>query len=65
MPNQFKSLKYFQEVSWPTQLCLLAVDAATMCRVPWFRDVDSVTDKAGGPFHFSLIVELKFDGKYW
>ena len=39
----FRLFKYFQEVSWPIQLCLLAVDAATMYRV-CFRDVDSITD---------------------
>ena len=47
--------------------CLLAVDAATMCRVEstlisWRRQYHW---QAGGPFHYSLIVELKFDGKYW
>ena len=67
MPNQFKLLKYFKEVSWPTQLCLLAVDAATLWRVEstlisWRRQYHW---QAGGPFHYSLIVELKFDGKYW
>ena len=91
MPNQFKLFKYFQEVSWPTQLCLRhsrlplfllsfsclhrpapfqiqgrgrgdvntrmiiktvasdcglrAVNAATMYRVPWFHDADSITDR--------------------
>ena len=43
MPNQL--FKYFQEVSWPTQLCLQAVNAATMDRVPWFHDADSITDR--------------------
>ena len=43
--------------------CLLAVDAATMCRVEstlisWRRQYHW---QAGGPFHYSLIVELKFD----
>ena len=65
MLNQL--LKYFQEVSWPTQLCLLAVDASTMGRVEsilisWRRQYHW---QAGGPFHYSLIVELKFDAKYW
>ena len=45
MPNQFKLFKYFQEVSWPTQLCLQAVNAATMYRVPWFHEADSITDR--------------------
>ena len=65
MPNQL--FKYFQEVSWSTQLCLLAVDAATMGRIEstlisWRRQYHW---QAGGPFHYSLLVELKFDGKYW
>ena len=67
MLNQLKLFKYFLEVSWPIQLCLLAVDATTMCRVEstlisWHRQYHW---QAGGPFHYSLIVELKFDGKYW
>ena len=41
----FRLFKYFQEVSWPIQLCLLAVDAATMCRVYAF--VTSTVSLAG------------------
>ena len=49
----FRLFKYFQEVSWPIQLCLLAVDAATMCMLSWRRQYHW---QAGGPFHYSLIV---------
>ena len=38
----FRLFEYFQEVSWPIQLCLLAVDAATMCRV-CFRSTSTVS----------------------
>ena len=61
------SKKFLGPHTRPTQLCLLAEDAATMCRVEstlisWRRQYFW---QAGGPFHYSLIVELKFDGKYW
>ena len=66
MPNQFKLFKYFQEVSWPIQLSASSGRREHGAEYPglisWRRQYHW---QAGGPFHYSLIVELKFDEKYW